>query len=252
MPKVMNTILITIFVFFATFCWVYYLTKLQNTALIGATILAFASACLCATKRLPKKTANKKIAKQLALQFALYGDNGVIADLYQYVGYKVAQSGNAVIATKNHQKCWVQIDFELKNTTCSKVVQACKVAKNNGCNRVDLWCNGVEGEVAKYVDSLPVKLQIFDANKTFALLDKYQKLPQLKIEKVVKNTPVLQYAFNKKRAKSYLTSSVFAFALSFLSFWPLYSLVWASLFALASLYSQFNKKFNLKDENIQL
>jgi len=84
------------------------------------------------------------------------------------------------------------------------------------------------------------------------MLQRYEKMPNLAVKKTPNNTPVLQYAFNKKRTKSYLTCSAFTFALAFLSYFPLYNLVWASLFALAGLYSRFNRRFNLAEQNIKL
>ncbi len=252
MNKVFNTTLLSFFVFFASFCWVYYLTKLGATSLSCAGVLAVATACLCATKRLPKKKSNKKIAKQLALQFALYGDDDVVENLYQFVGYQIERLEGNFVATKGEEKRLVKVCFDVKNTTCSAVVAACKFARQLACTGVDLWCKGVDNEVAKYVDILPVKLSVIDSNKAVALLEKYQKMPPVKVDKRVKETPMLQYAFSKRRTKSYLTSSAFAFALSFLSYLPLYNLVWASLFALAGLYSRFNKRFNLAEQNISL
>lgn len=252
MSKVLNTTLLAFFVFFASFCWVYYLTKLGTTSLVCGGVLAFATVCLCATKRLPKKTANKKIAKQLALQFALYGDGGVVQELYHFLGYSVEDKNGNLVATKDGEKRLIKVGFELKNSSCATVVSACKLARNLGCTQVDLWCKGVDGEVAKYVDVLPARLSVIDCNKAVALLEKYQKMPDLKVAKQVNETPILQYALSKKRTKSYLASSAFAFALSFLSYWPLYNLVWASIFAILGLYSRFNKRFNIAEQNISL
>ena len=252
MSKILNTTLLAFFVFFACFCWVYYLTKLGSTAIASGAVLAVATVCLCATKRMPKKCTNKKIAKQLALQFALYGDNGVVENLYQFVGYDVDKVDGKLIAKKDKNKHLVWLAFELKDCSATSIVNACKTAYLCGCEQVDFWCKGVNNQVAKYLDLLPVKLKVIDCQKAVVLLEKYQKLPPIKVEKRVNETPVLQYAFSKKRTKSYLASSAFAFALSFLSYWPLYNLVWASFFAVAGLYSRYNKRFNLKEQNISL
>ena len=80
------------------------------------------------------------------------------------------------------------------------------------------------------------------------MLGKYNKLPPIKLNKQVSNTPILNYAFNHKRTKNYLVSSAFAYALAFLSYFPLYNLIWATVFALAGLYSRFNKRFNLQEQ----
>jgi len=252
MTKVLNTILVAFFAFFAAFCWVYYVTKLASTSLACGGVMAFAVICLASTKKLPKKTANKKIAKQLALQFALYGDNGVVVELYQFVGYDVDKRDEGCIVTKDQAKALLALDYCTKGTGCDKVLALCRQALLLGCNQLHLWCKSVDADTSKYLDLLPVKLQIFDAGKAVALLQRYEKMPNLAVKKTPNNTPVLQYAFNKKRTKSYLTCSAFTFALAFLSYFPLYNLVWASLFALAGLYSRFNRRFNLAEQNIKL
>ncbi len=214
--------------------------------------MAFATLCLSLTKRTGKAAANKKIAKQLALQFALYGDNGVVEQLYQFAGYTTQKVSSGIVATKGDENTFVAVEFTTKNCSVDRVIALSKTARNSCCNNLDLFCKNVDGELAKYVDLLPVAVTVYDAKSTTLLLTKYNKMPPLKITKKVSNTPILNYALNKKRAKSYFVSSAFTFALAFLSYWPLYNLAWATAFGLVGLYCLLNKRFNLKDQNIRL
>ena len=183
MTRIINSILLTFFVFFACFCWVYYLTKLGDTSLWAASIMAFATLCLSLTKRTGKAAANKKIAKQLALQFALYGDNGVVEQLYQFAGYTTQKISNGIVATKGDENTFVAVEFTTKNCSVDRVIALSKTARNSGCNNLDLFCKNVDGELAKYVDLFPVAVTVYDAKSTTLLLTKYNKIPQLNITK---------------------------------------------------------------------
>lgn len=244
MAKFFNTVLLTFLSFTATLCWVYYCTKLSALSVTISSLVAVAT-MIAVIAHKPNKKPSKNTDK-FRWQMILDDSSSAVVNFLNYNNYTDANiEGNKIFVRKNNLRYCFFSHFSVADTTADDIVAAYKQAHKKADKLVVLvsTANQSAYKTAKAISQL-LPTTIVDCNQLYMLFEQSRCLPVGNIPNPPKARPTLTYAFNKKRFLPYATASLFIFATGWLTFFPLYSFVWASVLAILALYSLFNKQFN--------
>lgn len=113
-------------------------------------------------------------------------------------------------------------------------------------------CNEYERNSLSFSKNFNLNIVILNKYETYKLLyQEYEYFPEItfKYKKEAKKTfsDLLNYSFNKARAKSYIFASLIIFISSFFIKMNIYYCIIASILLLFALFSYINPKYNIKD-----
>lgn len=251
MNKVINTILSALLALFLAFAWARYLTHDNAASVLAAVAIAAATAYICAylTDRKQTKTQKTKQSKKksdtLTDRLMFEADNAALfAPMLTYYGYAVTTSSNDyIVANKNDTNYYVAINFVADKLSVADLAASIVAAKRADCDKLIVFCSKVSPNVNAAADKFDYK--VFNAEQTLQLFVTADKLPQLSEKPPRRNGIVASYALSKGRFGWYFGGAIWMVAISFLSYFKVYSLLWATaLFALA-MYSLLNRRYNL-------
>jgi hypothetical protein len=136
------------------------------------------------------------------------------------------------------------MQFDPDGVNSRDIVAARAVAKDNGCEKVYFFCADVTKNAKGVALASDIHIEIVNAASIYDLLNKYAVEVPLPEKKIKKNRIVLSYALNKKRFAYYFGSALFLTAISFVSYFPVYTLVWATILLVVAVYCLVNRRFN--------
>ncbi|MCM1289377.1 MAG: hypothetical protein NC132_01815 [Corallococcus sp.] len=258
MARILDNILCTILIFLLTFAWATFCLKNAALALALAAIVSLCGSYVTYVllKKLENRKSVKKQKKKQLNDFAIYlqfnCDNSELFmkmfNYYNFITEKV--NFDNIIATKS-ERCYVAICFENDAVKLPQLRNAIICAKRNGC--VKLLVFGVKADTgALTIANGQFPTKFVDLENAFALFEHSETLPTVPQAKATKQHILPQYAFNKKRFGWYFSGAVFLFLTSFISYFKLYSLLWATALAGVALYCLFNKRYNKIPTDVKL
>ena len=252
MAKFLNVFLSGILAALAVFCWTYYATKLGATALISAALAFIAVSAVAKTANDVHFTSNKKIARQrknaaetMADFFAFDGCERTLREAFEYLGYDVETKKNKLTVKNDVKEFDVALKFKFTPLNADDVLQVVQENRIDHQAKTYLFCKRYGADAQRCASIAPQKVILLDCTAIYDWLERLNKLPQISQTKKVKQHPMLSYALNKRRFGYYFGSALFLFATSFISYFPIYSLVWATLLTAIAFYSKFNTRFNV-------
>lgn len=260
MAKILNSFLCAFGIFFICFAWVYFSLKDDVLALALASIVALSSAYLI-WKALNQIDIGKKIKiskkKELAnfvnyLRFA--PDNAsTFEKMLRYYRFEVEQqSFDNLIASKNGQLNYVSINFSHDSLTRDELRNAIVAAKRANCQSLYIFTTKTDVASMTCANSY-INTIFIDAANTYALFEQCDKLPAIPNQSAPKkSTFIAQYAFNRRRFGWYFTSSIFMLLISIISYFPWYTLAWATIFFILAVYCLVNKRYNYTQTRVTL
>ena len=148
---------------------------------------------------------------------------------------------------EGEDKILLNFTFRLSNIGAQDLINAHKQAFKLGANKIILFCITVDPSLWRWQNNLPSGITIVDFNGVLTFLKSFNKrIAPLRFQKKQSffDKSFFYFAFSKNRCKHYLTISLVLIATSFISFFPLYDMIIASICLLASIYSLVNKRFN--------
>lgn len=273
MAKFVNTILISLGVFFLSYTWLTYLTqnKLLAAAAAGAVCVIFA---FVAVKYFPLRTKkykrgeDKKILAALENRLIFDADTrGVFMRIFEARGFEaVEQAVNAFLVRKNAGNAaadsggkaaaddaenggatLVCIHFAFNAFSRQSFAEAVKLAKKAEAKKMVLICNKCEN--LQSVESFaPCAVKLAGMDEVRELLEGAGvEMPAATGARRARNFARLaEIALVAARSKFYFWSAVMLCALSFVSYFPVYTLTLATVSMLLAIYSRFNRRFNNK------
>ena len=260
MAKILNSILCAFAVFFICFAWIYYSLKDDVLAFALSLIVATCSWYLIwkgqASIDVGKKAklAQKNAVSALVNLLRFGADNAAIfADMLRYYHFEVdRQNFDSLIVSKNGQKSYVSICFAQDSLSRDELRAAIIACKRAGCERLYVFTAKADATAVATANA-HVKTSVIDAQNTYTLFEQCDKLPALPPQKPPqKVTFVAQYAFNRHRFGWYFVSSLFMLLISVISYFPWYTLAWATVFFALAVYSLVNKRFNVAPTRVNL
>ena len=260
MAKILNTILCALIIFLLCFVWIVYCLKDNTIALVLSLIVSVASAYLIwraqtthANRKKLKLAERKKIAA-LGQHLRFGKDNSTLfGEMLRYYRFEVTPVDyDNLTVTKNGVKSYVAIRFLRDTLSLDELISAVVAAKRAECNKLYVFANKFDKTALTVADQELHTVSVDIAN-TYALFEQCDKLPALPQQKPAsKPSFVAKYAFNKKRFGWYFASSLFMLVISVISYFPWYTLSWATVNLALALYSLLNKRYNTEPTRVTL
>lgn len=258
MARILDVLLCTILIFLLTFAWATYCLKNATIACVLGLIVALCGGYVtfALLKKLEKGKSVKRKKKKELNDFAIYlqfnSDNSALfMKMFNYYNFttEIVDFDN-IIATKT-QRYFVAICFENDSVKVPRLRDAIVAAKRNNCDKLLVFGPKTENGALNVANAqFPTKF--VDTANAYALFEHSETLPSVPNAKPVKQRILPQYAFNKKRFGWYFSAAVFTFATSFISYFKLYSLLWATAFAVVAFYCLLNKRYNKQPTDVKL
>ncbi len=166
--------------------------------------------------------------------------------------YKLCSTKHNTVKTINHvevlneTKTIVYPCFKNASLTSDDVIGFYNACNKNNVKKIIILCNKFETDVITTTNKLAVKTIVLDYKQTYySLLKKYEFYPPITIqnEQKLKNgyKQILANAFNKKRTRGYVVSSIFIIFASFFVAYRIYYLIVASILLVFAIVCQTNK-----------
>lgn len=259
MAKFLNSVLCTVILFLLTFAWIYFCIKDTTLAFALSTIVALASGYIIWRMQSKWETGKniKKKQKKAVADFCNYlkfgADNAAIfSPMLKYYHFEIIQSNyDNLVAIKNGVKCYVAICFDKDSLAIDDLRKAIVSAKRAECAKLYLFTNRIDSQL-KDIANKHISTVCADADNTYKLFEQCEKLPIVPQVKPQKSHFVAKYAFNRRRFGWYFVSSLMMLALSVISYFPWYSLAWATVLFAVAVYSLVNKRYNAVPTRITL
>lgn len=242
-----NKLFSSLTVFVVIFAWMLYTTKskfiasvLSATASISACLLMFTLGKKSDEKR--RKTKEKKSLVRDFESYVTYCPDSLelFADMLAFSGFAVKKlTDKFAEAQKNGKKSLVAVSYTVEKPSANDLCQIAVASKKYGYDNVMLFCNH---EIT--LPNCPVEIKTYLPESTVAQFCASAKLPPLVRSHKIKKRILPSYALNKKRFGWYVTGSLFLALSSFVSFYPVYTLTWASIMLILAFYSLTNRKYN--------
>lgn len=242
-------------IFGLVYLWLQYYTKnavLSALVATGAGLLTATILYLLTKKpnKKQQKTAKKQTLESLATYLVFKDNLQMFQSLYTNANYKLEnKTEKGFIAVKNDVKKFVSINFNYSGLGVDSLIDLIKLASTSNCDEIAIFCNKLGDNCKFAIDNYKIansKLKVctYEIDSVYSLLQNAELLPELPTAPK-KQRFVLNYALNKKRTRYYLGAGFFMLIISVFSFFPIYSLVWASILTLLAIYSKFNRRFNM-------
>lgn len=258
MARILDNILCTILIFLLTFAWAAFCLKNATIALVLALIVSLCSSYITfiLLKKLENNRSVKKKKKNELNNFAIFlqfncDNSAVFVKMFNYYNFttEIVDYDN-IIATKN-ERYFVAIRYDCDTVKLPQLRDAIVAAKRNNCRKLLIFAPKIDNGALTVADGqFPIKF--VDTANAYALFEHSETLPKLPNSKAAKPRILPQYAFSKKRFGWYFSGAVFLFLTSFISYFKLYSLLWATALAAVALYCLFNKRYNKPPTDVKL
>lgn len=157
------------------------------------------------------------------------------------------------ITHPEHVKTVLWADFSFDGLTSNKLLEIYKQVKKEKATKIVILCKEVsDKKVFTLLGSFKEKIEIFDQYQTYEKLYKYYNVfPEISKKYPSEKKLVLKdffaYSFNKKRTKGYLFSALVLILSSLFLRTTIYYCIVASILVVFAIISQFNPRFNRKD-----
>lgn len=251
MSKILNTLLCALISFLLSFLWIVYCLKETEIAALLAAVVALCCGYLvfrAEKTRNARRSIKRDKAKQIGkLKETLrYGvDNAALfAKMLAYYRFDVSKTDNDnIVAAKNGKTSYVALRFAEETVSQRDIVQAAVQAMRRNCDRLLLFgCKADQTQLTNA--SKHIEVRFVDVANTYELLEKAEKIPPL-VQKSHPMSPILPTMLSRKRFGWYFASSIFMLAISVVSFFPWYTLAWATVSFALALYSLLNRRYNM-------
>ncbi|HPG92746.1 MAG TPA: hypothetical protein PK675_04975 [Clostridia bacterium] len=250
MAKFFNVLLIGFAVFSLAFVWLYYFVKVAWISALCSGGIALCS-CIILYKLLPFKTKKyyskqrKDYLEKLELYLSLYGGKEIVADVFRAKNYEIYFIENGFIAQKPERKLLVWVWFKFKPLARQDFSEILAVNRKINSDKIIIY-GKTDFDVKPLCEYSNTRCTVFSVDDLCKILEQNNTLPDLPEISVKKDRKIFIYAFNEKRFPYYIISSIALVGISFISFFPIYSLVMSALMLAAAIYSKYNKKYNEK------
>lgn len=260
MAKILNTILCALIIFMLCFVWVVYCLKDTTIALALSLIVSASSGYLIWRAQTKRENSKKiKLAKRtkiatLGNYFRFGADNATLfEDMLRYYRFEVTRVDyDNLIVEKNGTKSFVAIRFGKDTLSQDELTVAVVDAKRAECSKLYVFANKVDKTAQNTANAYLHTISVDIAN-TYALFEQCDKLPALAQQKPArKSSFVAKYAFNKRRFGWYFAGSLFMLVISVISYFPWYTLSWATVNMGLAIYSLLNKRYNVEPTRVTL
>ena len=247
-------------IFLISFIWLrYFIRQLVLSIVISAILTTLIYLILFFIKRKKKnkeglKIKEKEEAENMFLSLAC--DNNKMDFFLKLASSKHKNvkkfSKFLIISHENNTKTLLYPKMDFEPLTIPNFVDIYKKMKGKA-EKVVILCHSYDKEVLSFSKHFGIYFLIFDRFETYERLYKYYDIfPEIKEsykkDKMLTFKDFIAFSFNKKRAKGYLLSA-FLLALSaiFVRTTIYYTIV-ATLLVVFAIISQFNTKFNFKED----
>ncbi|MDD4292055.1 MAG: hypothetical protein PHX51_07480 [Clostridia bacterium] len=226
-------------------------------SLLLAVLISVVSNCLVRIlfkKRLMRRRTKKlSPAAQSRLKntlIALDAPADYFARIFADNGYAVYKQKQGFTAEIDDQKTYVRTHFKFKALDADTLVEITKTGKTLRAYRSVVFFTDIDKNSFMATDLYKDYLSLFDINATALFLSKNDALPAVKKEGVTPVKRLLFAALKRERAKLYFVSGFFLAIMGLISFMPIYYAVVASLLICLSMYSYFNRKYNVEKDSL--
>jgi hypothetical protein len=242
----------------AAFVWIrYYVDNVWVTLVAATAIMLFVNILLeiiLKIKHKGKEIKSKELKRisEIGNQFLLNtrGQNvDFFAGLLKNENCAIIPTDDCIVAQKDAQIILICPDFSVQPLNKQAIVECVRYAISIKATQIAVFCLSYEKNIEQFCATLPdIKIKIYDHVKTYALLKTYDCFPEitrrLSAKQKMNLKQLFAYALNRSRAKGYMLSGLFLFAISLITFYRLYYLISASVLIGFGLLSYFNKRFN--------
>ena len=165
----------------------------------------------------------------------------------------LAKTKHEVLLKKNYilvNKQTVLYPFiKNQNLTVDKIIDIYNTIDGTNIKKIIILCNKLENNAEIVIENFETQTIVLDFKQTYTLLLKeYNFYPTITIEEKTKTKTtfkqLLKIAFNKKRTRGYIVSSLFIIFSSFFVAYRIYYLIVATVLLIFALLCQFEFKFN--------
>ena len=260
MSKILNTILCALIIFLLCFVWIVYCLHDRTIALALSLIVVLAASYLIWRAQTEREN-HKKLKLSERKKIAAFGgylrfgaDNAALfAEMLRYYRFEVTGVDyDNLLVKKNGIQSYVAIRFGKDTLSQDELFGAVVAAKRRECSKLYVFANKVDKTTLTIANAHLHTVSVDIAN-TYALFEQCDKLPVIEEKKQVrKSTIVAKYAFNKRRFGWYFANSLFMIAISVISYFPWYTLSWATVSLGLALYSLLNKRYNTEPTRVTL
>lgn len=258
MAKILDNILCTLTIFALTFLWTYYGIKDVAWAAGLSLVVALCSSYLlyrAFSKWESSKNAKKQRKKAVSdlTEYLRYGENNaeLFGELFRYYNYTVTPVDYDGFIAEKDCKCFVAICFSQNALTLDELRKAVITAKRNKADKLFVLAAKTDQPLVKTANA-HIKTEFIDGANAYELLEQCDKLPKIPSARKTKTGLVAKYAFCRKRFGWYLSSSLFMLVISVVSYFPWYTLSWATVMLGLALYCLLNKRFNPTSTSVSI
>ena len=259
MPKILNTLLCSIMIFLLAFMWAYVAIKDVSWSIVCAAILTAAFTYVIwriadkwdSGKKIKQK--RKKDVADLAEHLKFGEDNAqLFAELFRFYGFETDKTDyDSFVATKDGQKNYVAVCFEQDMLSRDRLRECVVTAKRIKADKLYIFANKIGTSEQRTAESY-INTAFIDGNNAYELLEQCDKLPTITRRKPKKTSLIAKYALCRQRFGWYFASCIFMIIISVFSFFPWYTLAWATVMFVLAVYSLFNKRYNTKKTQVSL
>lgn len=251
MARFLNTLFLTLAAFALAFCWFYYYTKLVVVSCLCAFLISFAI-CLIIYALLKikgkkyYKQAQKKNAEKLKNYLALSTDNKkLVLTLLRKNGYTASSRLGGITAEKNAESYFVYLYLELVKPDEIVISRAVRLCKKYRKDNLMIFSTTFSPHIQHIADKSGLSVKLFDIVDLYSMLEKEDLLPNFQNTRTIKKADkFLSLALCKERASVYLLACISLVFFSVISFYPIYTLVFATIQLFLAIFSKVNKKYN--------
>lgn len=198
-------------------------------------------------KRQKPKTEELQHMENINLSFIFMPHDQVVDFFYKLCSTKHNSIKNInYVEVLNETKTIVYPCFKNANLTSDDVIEFYNNCNKDNVKKIIILCNKFDSDINEVVNNLSVKIIVLDYKQTYySLLKKYEFYPPITTQnkQTIKSSYklILSNAFNKKRTRGYVVSSIFIIFASFFVSYRIYYLIVASILLVFAIICQTSK-----------
>ena len=250
MAKFFNQLFISLACFFLCFCWLTFCKQELWVRYVLSGLLATTFFCILfvLSKKLdllPKRKKWRLDEYKYALAFLKEYD--IFVDVFRANGYDCKRLNNAVWCVENKEKTLLVFALKLANVTVQDLINAYKQASEIGAKKIVVFGITIDPNLWRWQNNLDIKVTLLNYEGALDFLKRNgKKIVPYHLNRKGRffDKSIFYYAFNKSRSKRYFVICIILLISSFISFFPIYDIVVASICFVLGIYSIFNKRFN--------
>lgn len=258
MSKIINTILTSVIAALLCFCWVRYATKNTVAAIVCSALVGAISAYVCCRlfanrqEKNNKRAANKQQIRALCDKMRYEANNAdLLEPMLTYFGYQTIEKRyDEIVCRKQGKKYLVVAEFAAPKLTEETLAKHIVAAKRQNVDKLLVFCADIHPSATEACKNFDVR--VVRAEELFRLFVTADKLPELPQKTRSDGGLVARFALCRARFGWYLFGALWTAAMSLVSYFKVYSLVWATILFGLALYSMFNRRYNFSSKQIDL